>query len=429
MDRQHVRYLFSIVIMLLLITTSVAGITELTGADRSEIESAPPAESITVATSNVKDNDGIFAWDSAGSLLFKNTTFHEYFEVRQVPNTRATVVYAAASHPKRLDCRRCRGNFLVKLNVTTGEQEVIFSRMYVNGKIHGFDLSNRGIYIGDIANDRIFLYDRDTHTTRWAWSAHQVYDPFDSGGPYPYDWTHLNDVDRLEDGRLVVSLRNHDSVVFLNKSGLQNSWTLGSDDEHDVLYEQHNPDYIPPERGGPSLVVADSENDRIIEYQRVNKTWERSWTWRDTRLQWPRDADRLPNNNTLVTDSLGDRIIEVNETGSVVWEVHIKGPYEADRLNTGRGHSAAASGLESRTTGNAPTGYTGFGGATGFERTMLEIKDLFPGTLINAVLWILPSWVSFTMLFGLLLVLSVVGLWGLTEAWWRGYYLRWPLRR
>jgi hypothetical protein len=74
-----------------------------------------------------------------------------------------------------------------------------------------------------------------------------------------------------------------------------------------LFYEQHNPDYIPEERGGPAVLVADSENGRVVEYGRTpgngtpvtDGTWERTWQWRDGRLQWPRDADRLPNGGWL----------------------------------------------------------------------------------------------------------------------------------
>jgi len=64
-------------------------------------------------------------------------------------------------------------------------------------------------------------------------------------------------------------------------------WTLGSEDDYDTIYEQHNPDFIPAERGGPAVVVADSENGRVLEYQREDGDWEQSWTWEDRRLQWP----------------------------------------------------------------------------------------------------------------------------------------------
>jgi len=91
----------------------------------------------------------------------------------------------------------------------------------------------------------VFVVDTETGIIEWEWEAQTDYG-LDSGGVYPGDWTHLNDVEALPDGRLMVSLRNHDQVVFLDRDdGLQEEWTLGADDGHDVLHEQHNPDYIP----------------------------------------------------------------------------------------------------------------------------------------------------------------------------------------
>ncbi len=53
-------------------------------------------------------------------------------------------------------------------------------------------------------------------------------------------------------------------------------------------------------------------------------------------LDWPRDADRLSNGNTLITDSRHDRIIEVTPAGQVVWEYDdLELPYDADRLSNG----------------------------------------------------------------------------------------------
>ncbi len=58
-------------------------------------------------------------------------------------------------------------------------------------------------------------------------------------------------------------------------------------------------------------------------------------------LSWPRDADRLPNGNTLITDSRAvpvTRVIEINSGGDLVWEFEVPITfgnlfYESDRLN------------------------------------------------------------------------------------------------
>jgi hypothetical protein len=83
------------------------------------------------------------------------------------------------------------------------------------------------------------------------------------------------------------------------------------------------------------VVVADSEADRIVEIDR--ETGGVVWTF-DDGLLWPRDADRLPNGNTLVTNSLRYEVVEVTPSGEVVWRYEVawngkRGiPYEADRV-------------------------------------------------------------------------------------------------
>jgi hypothetical protein len=55
-------------------------------------------------------------------------------------------------------------------------------------------------------------------------------------------------------------------------------------------------------------------------------------------LGWPRDADRLPNGNTLITDSRHSRVIEIDPGGRVVWSYatsYRSQPFEADRLPNG----------------------------------------------------------------------------------------------
>jgi hypothetical protein len=89
-----------------------------------------------------------------------------------------------------------------------------------------------------------------------------------------------------------------------------------------VLEKQHNPDYLAGPDGEPTFLVADSENDRIVEYAFRDGDWERTWrAGSGETLYWPRDADRLPNGNTLVGDSRNSRVLEVTPDGEVVWEL------------------------------------------------------------------------------------------------------------
>ena len=368
-----------------------------------------PRDAITVVATDSNavvgdENDGpraraeLIAFAPDGSVYYHQNEHTRYWDVDPVEGTGATVEFVYADH---LDADACGGesvctrNGVERVNLTTGESTDVYSRITPgkhSTRWHDVDrIDDERLLVADIARDRVLVVNTTTELVTWEWDAQSAFDPTASGGPFPEDWTHLNDVEYVEVGgreTVMVSLRNHDQVVFVDvERGLREEWTLGSDGAHDTLYEQHNPDYVPPEHGGPALLVADSENGRVVEYQRVDGAWERSWTWSDERVQWPRDADRLPNGHTLITDSNGDRVVEVDREGEVVWSADIGFPYEAERLGTGDestgGESAAALGLDARTFDPDRDG-----------SALDGLLTAAPPTLVNAVAYVRPRWVG-----------------------------------
>lgn len=194
----------------------------------------------------------------------------------------------------------------------------------------------------------------------------------------------------------MVSMRNHDEVIFIDRTnGVQESWTLGENDRFSVLFEQHNPDYIPQSRGGPAVIVADSQNNRVVEYQRQNGSWRRSWTWRDSRMQWPRDADRLPNDHTLIADTNSNRVLEIGRNGTKVWAItQVPGVYDVERLGTGDeslgGWSASATGLRAQ---EAPSLSPDTGTDDSTENPIVSlIKSVIPRVVLNGLIYVTPWW-------------------------------------
>jgi hypothetical protein len=404
-------------------------------------EAVAPANGTTVITTSMRGNNRLVAYAPNGSVLYYDDSYLIYDDVDPSPLGKYTVSYVATEYMSRDECgssETCTRNVIERVNLSTGERERIYSRVTASSQNHWHDADRLGPdrwLVADIAHDRAFIINTSTCIETWSWSAQAAY-PLTSGGIFPGDWTHLNDVEYVEiDGRDVVtlSLRNQDSVAFVDvERGLMEEWTLGADGNHSILYEQHNPDFIPRERGGPALVVADSENNRIVEYQRVNGEWTRTWQWSDAELKWPRDADRLPNGNTLVTDTNGGRVIEVNERGEIVWEVHIEGPYEAERLGTGDestgGPSATRAGLDSRSIGSA-------GEARNYplwERVADDVvaawAGLLPSAIVNPLLYVLPPWIGIVELGGGVLLLLTIVAWAAAEFHWSSYRLRLPVR-
>jgi len=187
----------------------------------------------------------------------------------------------------------------------------------------------------DGKNDRVFVYNTTTDETVWEWHFDEHYP--ESVGGSSGDWTHVNDVDKIGDGEYLVSPRNFDQVIVVNRSTDEIDMQLGSDGDHDTLYEQHNPMYLESENGTPTVLVADSENDRIVEYARDGGDgWTRTWNVGTDGLSWPRDADRLPDGDTLVVDTMNQRVFEMTPEGEVVWEFHAPwAPYDVERVHLG----------------------------------------------------------------------------------------------
>mgnify|MGYP000191633239 CR=1 FL=1 len=244
---------------------------------------------------------------------------------------------------------RIGGTTVFKYDPATGERE--WTERLDTEDTHDVDLINGDeLLIADMRNynetterndDRILVYNRTTDEVVWEYRFERRYDP-DQGGKYTDDWTHVNDVDKIGAGRYMTSPRNMNEVLVINRSSKDVELSLGTPDNHSVMYEQHNPQYLESESGVPTVLVADSENDRVVEYELTggsgeNATWERTWNLGiDGNLNWPRDADRLPNGNTLVTDSLNHRVMEVTPEGEVVWEYYAPwGTYEAERVSLG----------------------------------------------------------------------------------------------
>ncbi len=218
-------------------------------------------------------------------------------------------------------------------------------------------VANMREYHDGVSDDSILVYNRTGERVDWRWRFRDHY-PNDTDGGFDEDWTHVNDVDVVGDeGRYVLaSPRNFDQVIVVDRQTGDIVMRLGSDDDHDTLHEQHNPDYLERDDGTPVVLVADSENDRIVEYERdcggadpqlgagtppVECTWHRVWTV--DGFNWPRDADRLPDGNTLVTDTLNHRVVEITPRGEVVWEFQSPwGPYDAERGAQGSSGPAMA---------------------------------------------------------------------------------------
>lgn len=203
-----------------------------------------------------------------------------------------------------------------------------------NSEVHDVEQLPSGNYLlTDMEHERIMIVTPEGERV-WQWTARSRYDP--PADPTKVDWLHINDVDRIGDGRYLVSVRNKNQLLLIER-GEGVSRVINKAGDPELFRRQHNPQWLGP----GAVLVADSGNNRIVElhYNESTDSWEIAWSIHqanDITFAWPRDADRLPNGNTLITDTANRRIVEVNEAGEVVWSLQTKWkPYEADRLPAG----------------------------------------------------------------------------------------------
>jgi hypothetical protein len=287
-------------------------------------------------------------------------------------------------------------------------------RNRVASEVHDVEpLPGGGFVLADMEHERILIVE-DGEVT-WEWEASTRYDaPAD---PTTTDWLHINDVDRIGEGRFLVSVRNANQLLVLERgTGVVEVINADRDDETDgdglvgdpdVIHQQHNPQWL----GDGAVLVADSENHRVVELHRTESgEWEPAWVLTGAggqRFDWPRDADRLPDGTTLITDTRNARLVQVNESGGVVWEHQLDYralPYEADRLPAGE-----------------PVGGPTYGGDAGSASvdSAGTVPVLTPLLRLLSAAVRLPRWVGELHLLSTLLSVGLVGA-GLVVRWRAG---------
>ncbi|WP_435176661.1 aryl-sulfate sulfotransferase [Halorussus sp. AFM4] len=249
-------------------------------------------------------------------------------------------------------------------------------------EVHDVDrLPNGNTAVVDMGNDRAFVVNESGNVT-WEWHAENhlgtgtEFRERYGGPPNPggeADWTHVNDIDRLENGNFQLSVRNFDVVVEVDRETKDIVNVVGEPGNTSVLDHQHNPYEL---RNG-TVLVADSGNDRVVELNAT--TDEVVWQYGGRGLlHWPRDADRLPNGNTLIVDTFNNRVVEVNERGEVVWRYSgVRMPYTADRLSVPEEDHETVPGTELRSR------YVG----TGSFRSALKQAEAYAA-------FVFPAWVK-----------------------------------
>ncbi|XRG93444.1 hypothetical protein V5735_07845 (plasmid) [Haladaptatus sp. SPP-AMP-3] len=363
----------------------------------SNVSSGPVSNRTVVGVQSTTTDGRVVALDADGHRVWQYGHANGYHDVSWLPNGTVRAAFIDNGYrncgPYESPCARTG----VRIIDPKPSPHVVYEwtfpvRSGLNSELHDAELLPSGeLLVADMDGERVFTV-APNGTRTWQWNASERYDP--PSDPTRTDWLHINDVDRIGPGRYLVSVRNANQLLVLRRGeGVVD--VVNAEGDWRLLNKQHNPQYLSKD----AVLVADSENDRVVELHRTDGEWNAAWQAHGAGgigFDWPRDADRLPNGHTLVTDSRNNRVVELNESGAMVWSARVPTlPYEADRY-----------------PGEYPAGPpTGETGDVGTGTTKLPVFDYLLDSARHVV--VLPYWVAgWHLAVGCVaLLVFLVGLW------------------
>jgi len=204
-----------------------------------------------------------------------------------------------------------------------------------------------------VHGDKIVEIDPETHQILWEWRLRDYVDPVahhhememaklvDGSRP----WSHCNTLKYYPDYRfrgkrtdaVLLNSRHLDTFWMIDRATGDILWscgqhgTIGRRDppEEPLFSHAHDVEKLP----NGNFLMYDNGNYRAEPLSRAleiridfaAKTASEVWSWTEPGFRlydWCMgDANRLPNGNTLITNSLMGRIIEVTRSGDKVWEL------------------------------------------------------------------------------------------------------------
>lgn len=172
----------------------------------------------------------------------------------------------------------------------------------------------------------------------WEWHAKDHLDPeIDVIMPQTlrWEWSHMNGLVPLDDGRLILSARNLSTVFIVDKASGRILERVGDG----LFFGQHDPKILP----NGNLLLFDNgvirhreagffNFSRIVEIDLAKK--EIVWQYRDLPpfafySPFISGVEPLPNGNYLVTEGATGRMFQITRDGEVVWE-YVNPYYDAN---------------------------------------------------------------------------------------------------
>lgn len=140
-----------------------------------------------------------------------------------------------------------------------------------------------------------------------------------------------------DSGKVFICDRGNNRIILVREADKTILWNWG-------LGELNSPVDIEYNASTDEVLITDQSNHRVIKVNIQSNaiTWQFGIKGQpdslNNGLNFPSDADFLPNGNILICDAGNNRLIEVNSTGQIVWDFgkRIEGLKDADRLPDNR---------------------------------------------------------------------------------------------
>ena len=148
------------------------------------------------------------------------------------------------------------------------------------------------------------------------------------------DLFHANSVDLIEDdqrqsviatGEVLISLRRLNAILSLDVEEGRVSWMLSGQwkGQHQAQLLENGNVLLLDNLGGNGQAPLEQDQSEVLEVNPL--TQEIVWRYRGSEespffTKWLGYVQRLPNGNTLVTETKKGRIFEVTTEGRIVWE-------------------------------------------------------------------------------------------------------------
>jgi hypothetical protein len=190
------------------------------------------------------------------------------------------------------------------------------------------------VVITDQDRNRVIMIDKETSNIEWKY-----------GDALYREGSGFNQLRSPEDAEkipgkseYIIADKGNNRVIIVDSNTNNILWELGAD----VLKSPMDIQYLEDTN---QILITDQGNHRVILVDRATK----SILWQFGRtgiadsgavgLKLPTDADLIASSkNVIISDAGNERIIEVNQTGQIVWQYHkrLKGLRDVDRIEEGR---------------------------------------------------------------------------------------------